>query len=289
MADAPSAADLPTLEPATPAFALPVLVVGATGGVGQLVVAQLLAAGYSVRALSRQPDRVGQLFAGRVEAVTGDLRQPESLLPAMNGVIAIIAAAGTTAFPSSRWQVELPPEEALWGWARLLVDADYRLAHSRNSPEAVDGLGVVNLVAAAPSDLQRFVFISSIGVERQQQLPFSLLNAFGVLTAKQQGEQAIQRSGRPYTIFRPGRLIDGPFTSYDLNTLLQAKTNGQRAVVLGQGDRLNGDASRIDVAAACVACLQSSAAENQIFELVSQGDRVGPTDWPALFARPRQI
>lgn len=270
----------------SPRSAQPVLVVGATGGVGQLVVAQLLAAGYSVRALSRRPAQLQQLFAGRVEAATGDLRRPESLTAATDGVSAIIAAAGTTAFPSSRWQVELPPEEAIWGWGRLLVDADYRLAHSRNSPQAVDGLGVANLVAAAPSDLHRFVFVSSIGVERQQQLPFSLLNAFGVLTAKQQGEQAIQRSGRPYTILRPGRLIDGPFTSYDLNTLLQASTGGQRAAVLGQGDWLNGDASRIDVAAACVACLKSAAAENQVFELVNQSDRAGPTDWPALFAKP---
>lgn len=34
---------------------------------------------------------------------------------------------------------------------------------------------------------------------------------------------------------RPGRLTDGPYTSYDLNTLLQATAGERRAVVIGQG------------------------------------------------------
>lgn len=35
--------------------------------------------------------------------------------------------------------------------------------------------------------------------------------------------------------FRPGRLTDGPYTSYDLNTLLKATAGKRRAVLLGQG------------------------------------------------------
>lgn len=34
---------------------------------------------------------------------------------------------------------------------------------------------------------------------------------------------------------RPGRLTDGPYTSYDLNTLLQATAGERRAVLIGQG------------------------------------------------------
>ncbi len=34
---------------------------------------------------------------------------------------------------------------------------------------------------------------------------------------------------------RPGRLTDGPYTSYDLNTLLKATAGKRRAVVIGQG------------------------------------------------------
>jgi uncharacterized protein YbjT (DUF2867 family) len=267
---------------------LQVLVVGATGGVGQLAVANLLEQGYPVRALTRSREKVQRLFEDRVEAVVGDIRQPETLPPAMAGVGYVICATGTTAFPSARWEID-PPEGGggLGGaiaWARIFTSADYRQQHSRNAPYHVDALGVANLVAAAPADLRRFVFVSSVGIQRQKQFPFSALNAFGVLEAKQQGEQAIQQSGLPYTIIRPGRLIDGPYTSYDLNTLIQAKTQGKRGVVIGQGDILAGDASRIDVAAACVACLQSPAAENQIFELVNKGSRPAELDWGQLFA-----
>lgn len=34
---------------------------------------------------------------------------------------------------------------------------------------------------------------------------------------------------------RPGRLTDGPYTSYDLNTLLKATAGERRAVLIGQG------------------------------------------------------
>lgn len=37
---------------------------------------------------------------------------------------------------------------------------------------------------------------------------------------------------------RPGRLTDGPYTSYDLNTLLKATAGQRRAVVIGQGKPL---------------------------------------------------
>ncbi|HEY9880517.1 MAG TPA: SDR family oxidoreductase [Leptolyngbyaceae cyanobacterium] len=264
-----------------------VLVTGATGGVGQLVVANLLEQGYPVRALTRSAEKVRSLFDNRVEPIIGDIRHPDTLPAAMAGIEALICATGTTAFPSKRWEVDFPAGQAPWdsaiAWGRLLTDANYRKAHTQNSPEQVDALGVANLVATAPRSLQRFVFVSSAGIERKNQFPFSVLNAFGVLEAKQSGEQAIQKSGLPYTIIRPGRLIDGPYTSYDLNTLIQAKTNGKRGVVIDQGDTLTGDASRIDVAAACVACLQSDATINQTFELVSQGQRPADLDWNTLF------
>ena len=45
----------------------------------------------------------------------------------------------------------------------------------------------------------------------------------GVLKWKKEGERLLQQSGLPWTIVRPNRLTDGPYTSYDLNTLLQAR------------------------------------------------------------------
>jgi uncharacterized protein YbjT (DUF2867 family) len=59
-------------------------VTGATGQVGRHVVAQLVAAGEPVRALTRRPDEVD--FPAGVEVVGGDLAAPETLPPALAGV-----------------------------------------------------------------------------------------------------------------------------------------------------------------------------------------------------------
>lgn len=268
---------------------LRVLVAGATGGVGQLVVANLLSQGYRVRALTRSAEKAQSMFAGQAEIAVGDMLEPKTLLAATEGVTHLICATGTTALPSNRWDFKNDfgsnPLEQAAAWARIYLDADFREANARNTPEAVDAIGVSNLLQAAPEDLQRFVFVSSCGVTRQDQFPYSLLNAFGVLDAKRKGENAILRSGLPYTIIRPGQLTDGPYTSYDFNSLVKASTAGKLGVVIKTGDTLNGQTSRIDVAAACVACLTIEAAQNKAFEIVSKGDRPAEIPWNALFAQ----
>ena len=243
-----------------------VLVVGATGGVGQLVVSKLLEKNSSVLALTRNRDKASQMFDNRVEIVVGDLRYPETLIPATQNITHIICCSGTTAFPSTRWD-----------FANIL--------DAQNTPQAVDGEGVKNLVEAAGENLQRFVFVSSCGVLRKNNFPFNILNTFGVLDAKIQGEEAIKTSGLPYTIIRPARLIDGPYTSYDLNTLLKAKTDGKKAVIIGTGDTLNGETSRIDVANACVACLDFDTTINKTFEIINSGIRPSKINWEQLFSQ----
>lgn len=261
-----------------------VLVAGATGGVGQLVVGMLLDQGYPVRVLTRSAEKAKTMFGDRVEVAIADIRQPDSLTPAMAGITHLICATGTTAFPSARWQFDFGSDPEWLGWPRVLFDGDYRKAKAQNDPETVDAMGVEALVAAAPKQLQRFVFVSSCGIQRKDKPPFSILNAFGVLDAKARGEAALKASGLPYTIVRPARLIDGPYTSYDLNTLLKATTEGKQGVKLGTGDQLNGETSRIDVAGACVASLADAQAANQVFEIVNEGERSPQIDWAALFA-----
>jgi len=64
----------------------PVLVTGATGRVGREVVAQLLAAGVPVRALTRRPAEAQ--LPPTVEVVSGDFTKPESLDAALDDVSA---------------------------------------------------------------------------------------------------------------------------------------------------------------------------------------------------------
>jgi uncharacterized protein YbjT (DUF2867 family) len=67
---------------------MPVLVTGATGRVGRLVIAQLLDVGVPVRALARRPEAAAMLPAD-VEVVTGDLTEPKSLDTGLRGVGAV--------------------------------------------------------------------------------------------------------------------------------------------------------------------------------------------------------
>jgi uncharacterized protein YbjT (DUF2867 family) len=61
-----------------------ILVTGATGNVGRIVVGQLMEAGVRVRALTRDPGRAR--FPAGVEVVRGDLAEPDSLAAALEGV-----------------------------------------------------------------------------------------------------------------------------------------------------------------------------------------------------------
>ncbi|AKZ53731.1 putative hydroxylase [Streptomyces ambofaciens ATCC 23877] len=68
----------------TPTQPQKVLVTGATGTVGRQVVAELLARGHAVRALTRDPARAA--LPDGAEVVRGDLTEPDSLAPALAGV-----------------------------------------------------------------------------------------------------------------------------------------------------------------------------------------------------------
>jgi uncharacterized protein YbjT (DUF2867 family) len=64
-----------------------ILITGATGNVGRPLVSQLLSAGHSVRALTRDPSRA-DLPTG-VDVVAGNLDDTESLRTAFEGVDAV--------------------------------------------------------------------------------------------------------------------------------------------------------------------------------------------------------
>lgn len=79
------------------------LVTGATGFTGGHLARGLVARGHTVRAIVRDPQRIGDLGQAGVEIVRGDLRDPASLAAAMAGVdtvyniAAVYRQAGTAA------------------------------------------------------------------------------------------------------------------------------------------------------------------------------------------------
>ena len=72
-----------------------VLVVGASGSIGQPVVAESLRRGYKTRALVRDPAQI-ELFAAGVEVVVGDLTRAETLDKAVAGVTGVIFTHGVS-------------------------------------------------------------------------------------------------------------------------------------------------------------------------------------------------
>ncbi len=76
-------------------------------------------------------------------------------------------------------------------------------------------------------------------------------------------------SGVPYTIVRPGGLVNTPANEF--------------AVIFAQGDTTGGRISREDVASACVAALQTPDAINKTFEAFNS-ETSGKNHWNVLFA-----
>lgn len=74
-----------------------ILVLGATGGTGRLIVAQSLARGYDVTALVRSPGKAKSLPGAKL--VVGDARDPKVLREALRGRDAVVRALGTPASP----------------------------------------------------------------------------------------------------------------------------------------------------------------------------------------------
>lgn len=77
-----------------------------------------------------------------------------------------------------------------------------------SAPRRVDGEGATRLVEAATgAGVQQFVLVTSLGTGKLG-FPAGVLNLFGgVLTFKRKAEEALEASGMPYVIVRPGGLF----------------------------------------------------------------------------------
>ena len=142
-----------------------ILLTGATGLVGGELLPLLLADGHEVRALVRDPRRLGAQRVN-VQIALGDLSDPFSMRHAMRGVEAVIHLAAT-----SRDQPE-------------------------GSIEELDGLATVRLLRSAErAGVKRFVFFSAIGAT-----PFQRTRFF---RAKALAERAVRESPLESIVFAP--------------------------------------------------------------------------------------
>jgi uncharacterized protein YbjT (DUF2867 family) len=70
-----------------------ILVVGATGVLGQKTVRLLLAEGHRIRAMTRVAERASDVAQQGAEVIAGDLIDPDSLARACRGVDRVFVAA----------------------------------------------------------------------------------------------------------------------------------------------------------------------------------------------------
>lgn len=214
-----------------------VVVAGATGGTGRALVRNLQDQGYAVRAFVRDTAKARVVLGDDVEYVQGDVRDITTIRPAVAGATYLISAIGAGR-----------------------SDPD-------NGPEQVDFGGVKNLAeAAAEAGIKQFVLVSSSGVTQEDHFLNRVMN--NVLIWKGRGEEALRNSGVPYTIVRPGGLVNAP--------------GGTEGLVFAQGDTTAGRINREDVALICIAALDNPEALGKTFETYSS-EEPGSNDWAAMF------
>lgn len=152
-----------------PESKLNVLVVGATGSIGRLVLEEAIRRGHVVRALVRSEAKARQL-PHEVKAVVGDLTRPETLVSAVDGIDAIVFTHGSN-------------------------------GGSKAESESVDYGGVRNVLLALGSRPARVALMTAIGVTNRTG---SYNRSTEVHDWKRRSERLVRASGLPYTIVRPG-------------------------------------------------------------------------------------
>jgi uncharacterized protein YbjT (DUF2867 family) len=148
---------------------LTILVVGATGSIGSLVVEEAIRQGHAVRALVRTASKGRQLSRG-AETVIGDLTRPKTLSAAVAGINAIVFTHGSD-------------------------------GGGKTTSESVDYGGVRNILGALGSRKVRITLMTSIGVTNRNS---SYNRSTEAHDWKRRSERLVRASGMPYTIVRPG-------------------------------------------------------------------------------------
>ena len=206
-----------------------VVVAGAAGRAGRLIVKEALERGFRVRALLVRPfdpPRLEGLEGPDLELVEGDFSSMEGLDEALSGADYLISAIGSTRHFSAR------------------------------EFEKIDVRGNRNLARAArEKNLRRMVVISSIGAgdsKDAMKCVFRLLMG-QVIRWKTRLEEEIKKSGIDYTIIRPGGYTNRPLSG---------------RIALGEGGKISGLINREQVARVCVDAVADDAMKNRTIEVV---------------------
>jgi uncharacterized protein YbjT (DUF2867 family) len=155
-----------------------VLVVGATGSIGLLVVEEAIRQGHTVHAPVRTPVKARQLPT-QAQVFIGDITRPETLPGAVDGVDAVVFTHGSD-------------------------DA------GKVGTENVDYGGVRNVLGALGSRSARIALMTTIGVTNRTGKYNQTTEAHAW---KRRPERLVRASGLPYTITFPPQATTGSLGS----------------------------------------------------------------------------
>lgn len=204
-----------------------VFVVGANGQIGKQLV-QLLheSQAHTVRAMVRAEEQAEALQQGGIETVVADLEGSVSdLVTAAKGCEAIVFAAGSGGQTGAD--------------KTLLVD----LEGAARTIEAAQQLSV-----------KQFVMVSAINANERDN--WTRIQHY--MAAKHHADRLLQESGVPYTIVRPGGLLNEPAIG-----TISIASDMERSTI-----------PRADVAAVLYGVLGKEQLYNQAFDVVSGEDSI---------------
>ena len=156
-----------------------IVVIGASGRTGRLVLEGFAKKDVRIRALSRNIAKASADIGGNHEWVQADVTQPETLIMALQGSDIIISTIGS------------------------------KPGKGQDGPESVVYKGVISLVDEAKrAGTRHIIYMSSIGAGGAENFSTVFLNLFmnKAMKWKSLGEEYIRNSGIDFTIIRPGGL-----------------------------------------------------------------------------------
>lgn len=242
----------PAATPAPPPSGAPeVLVLGATGFIGQELTRQLLERGHAVRVLVRSPGRLPDDLRGRVEVVVGDLSRGEGLDQALAGIRVVYHLAR--------------PHVKTWE-----EYAEHEVAATRRLAEACLTSGVGRLIYTGTIDSYYSAARAGTITEETPLDPHMDWRNY-YARAKALSEQALmdlhRERGLPVAIFRPGIVI-GRGTSpmhwgvgmWSWDAICQMWGPGETPLPLVLVE---------DVASALVSAMETPGIEGESFNLIA--------------------
>ena len=207
------------------------LITGGCGFIGLAAAHALRQRGHDVRLLSSR--RIGEMEGFPV--VQGDVRDPESLASATDGIEAVVLSHQFRGFPIER------PE-------------------THDTFQEVDADGTQNVLVALQANGQprRIVYLSGAAVQEETR------DAHPGIAAKWDAEQHVQNSGIPWTVLRAS-IVYGPGDHY-FSQMAAFIRNGPVVPVFGDGRALAQPIHIDDLASTIAAAVEDAPSESRLLD-----------------------